>query len=232
MKGIALAYPFYKDITDVKASWFYVWGSCNVAGCVPMSRNGEDPNLPPDYNGYILLFNEPNNPEPYGHPIDPLEAVVIYLQLCDKYSHAKWVVGNVSAWGLDWLCEFYTHCDRPPQAYGMHGYVEGWITPQDLMNWWTEAHDNLGGDFWITEFADSTGNTKNDEALVKYFKANSWIKRWAYFTNRAKGDEPWYPSGWNVQLFDQNGKMTKIGRWYSGKHFVFLPIIHRNYARE
>ena len=61
------------------------------------------------------------------------------------------------------------------------------------------------------------------------FKKRPWIERWAYFTNRAKGDEPWYPESWTVQLFDwDTGEPTDIGRWYMGElHNTYMPVVTR-----
>jgi hypothetical protein len=199
-----------------------------------MSYAGEDPKLSADYSGYVLLFNEPNNIAPFGSPILPEEGAVLYQILRNKYPLAKWVIGNVSAWAFDWLVKFDKACGGPDghaivSAWGMHGYVEAQITAQQLISWWTQAHSILGGTFWITEWADTLGNVKNDDTIVKFFEAQAWIERYAYFTNRAKGDEPWYPKEWNVPLFDwTTGKPTKIGNWFiKGLHQVYIPIVHK-----
>lgn len=234
-KGIAMPYVFAEDLERTNSTWYYNWGACPTiyGDCVPMSYAGEDPQLPKNYNGYILLFNEPNNFPPYGQTITPQEGAAIYLNLRALYPNAKWVVGNVSAWSLQWLIDFRAACGSSyiaPEAWGMHGYVEAWITTKHLINWWTEAHNVIGGNFWITEWADTHGNIKNDELLANWFETQDWIKRWAYFCNRAKGTEPWYPSDWVVQLFEwDTGIPTEIGNWYiNGINYIYIPLmIHR-----
>jgi hypothetical protein len=227
-----MPYVFTEDLIRTNSSWYYDWGACPSipAGCVPMSYAGENPNLPKDYRGYILLFNEPNNFPPYGETITPQEGATIYLNLRTLYPNAKWIVGNVSAWSLQWLVDFRAACGDnyvAPAAWGIHGYVEAWITTGQLIDWWTEAHDTMGGTFWITEWADTNGNIENDEFLINWFESQNWIERWAYFCNRAKGTEPWYPTDWVVQLFNWGtGEPTKIGNWYiNGMVYIFLPLV-------
>jgi hypothetical protein len=201
-----------------------------------MVRNGEDPSLPVDYSGYVLLFNEPNNPEPYGHPIAPADAVVIFTQLREKYSNARFVVGNVNIYSRRWMIDFWRLCRitpgcELPEYLGFHIYVSD---DQEVYN----LHKYLDGMYqyeypntkwWITEFADVTGNVSRDEAMVREFKSRDWIERWAYFTNRASGKEPWYPADWNVQLIDwYSGELTNIGEWYAhGFHRSILPLVSK-----
>jgi len=237
-KGLAMAYFVPEDLITLGVSWYYTWNVYQPnmpPGFVPMSRNGEDPNLPLDYSGYVLLFNEPNNIEPYGHPITPENGAQIYIGFVEKYPKAKWVVGNVSVWSWDWLADFRDNCGnyKLPDAWGIHAYIEMFIdltTTKMLLN---AAHNNLGGKFWITEFADTTGNVKNDDRLTDYFYNTSWIERWSYFTNRATGSESWYPKYWNkVQLFDfETNELTAIGEWYAKDkkpYFIWLPFIKKD----
>jgi hypothetical protein len=223
-KGIGMPYIYPEDLTRMKASWYYDWSSSHYDDprYVPMSRNGDDPNLPLDYAGYILLFNEPNNVEPFGHPIPATSAAFIYAELQKKYHLAKWVVGNVNVvGGWNWLDVFNQSCKILNTHYvapiwGIHCYIEGYILPECIMAWMKKLYGYLGGEFWVTEWADTTGSMIYDNILLNYFKANTWITRQAYFTNRAKGDEGWFPRDWKVQLFDwDTGELTNIGKWYA-----------------
>ena len=61
-KGLGVAYPQYpEDIARMDIDWWYAWGSNQSTDpkYVPMSWCGENPNLPSDYSGYVLVFNEP-----------------------------------------------------------------------------------------------------------------------------------------------------------------------------
>lgn len=231
-KGIGMPYVFIEDLRRTNSSWYYNWGSCpNISdGCVPMSWGGADPNLPVDYNNYVMLFNEPDRPDQAN--ITPENALIIYKELKLKYTSAKWVVGNT--FYPNWLYTFKSLCQADedcimPEYWGIHAYLGNIEYLPFMTTQLTVAHNKLGGIFWITEFASVYGDVSTDEGLVRFFKSQSWIERYAIFCNRAQGNEPWYPTGWDVQLFDwDTGEPTKIGRWYSdGLHNAYLPIIHR-----
>jgi hypothetical protein len=238
-KGIGMAYMYPEDLIRMKADWWYVWGGCPTntpSGCVPMSYDGESPNLPLSYSGYVLLFNEPDNPPPFGGTLTPKEAIVKYMKLCDEFSNVKWVVGNVNIFYRMWMHDFWSLCKATPGCI-MPKYL-GWHIYISTENEAKHLHLFLDGmqklefpntRWWITEFADITGNISNDDIMVNEFKKRDWIERWAYFTNRASEEEGWYPIGWDVQLFDwETGEMTAIGKWYANDvHKEYLPIIQR-----
>lgn len=235
-KGIAMAYPSLTDIEAVSADWYYYYGTCSEPNCVPMSWCGEDVNLSPDYMGYILLFNEPENPAQCN--ITPEVGLSRYEILLAKYPNAKWVVGNSIFWGTwnDWLYSFRDLCtaqDVPlPYAWGVHIYV--YSSPEKNMPFiqqeMGQLHQDFSQPFWVTEFAEVKGNVFMDDAMVRYFQSQPWIERYAYFTNRAQGDEAWYPYGWKVQLSDYaTGELTAIGKWYrDGLHRTFLGMVIKN----
>jgi hypothetical protein len=230
-KGIAMPYVYAEDLERTNSSWYYVWGPCWSSyppGCVPMSWGGEDPNLPLDYSGYVLLFNEPDRPEQAN--ITPENGVIIYKEFKLKYPQAKWVVGNV--WYAQWLYTFRDLCVADPSCelpaiWGLHMYVGGIDHLPKMLAYIESAYKNLNGTFWITEFASVSGNISVDEGIVRFFESHPWIERWAYFCNRASGTEPWYPKSWNVQLFDwDTGEPTPIGNWYTnGLSRHFLPLV-------
>lgn len=239
-KGIAMAYPQYQEDLEQLGdnTWYYNWGACPIgdAHCVPMSRDGSDPELPLDYSGYVLLFNEPNNPEPYGHPIPPNDAVGIYMTLTNQYPDAKWVVGNVNLFTRRWMWEFWNGCINTegcilPTYLGWHIYVTDDSEAINLHLFLDGIHQYEYPDtvWWITEFADVNGNISNDARIVHEFESRPFIQRWAYFTNRATGAEPWYPIGWKVSLFNWNtGEPTDIGKWYiDGLNKIFIPIMEK-----
>jgi hypothetical protein len=55
------------------------------------------------------------------------------------------------------------------------------------------------------------------------------VERYAAFINRATGEEPWYPRGWqNVRLVSDDGALTDLGHAYSDKRQkVYMPMIIR-----
>lgn len=235
-KGLAMAYPNQEDLSRLgKDIWFYDWGSraYDNPNYVPMSWCGEDPNLPLDYSGYLLLFNEPEVETQCN--ITPQEGIDHYLILKDKYPDARFIVGNTTFWGgwQYWLNFFWDLCNANqacimPEYWGVHVYISGdpsWVpyVKTEL----THLHNKIGGVFWITEFAEIGGDVKTDSALMSLFATTPWIARWAYFTNRSAPDAPWVLDGWKVDLFDWNtGEITDIGKWYIGNSYItMLPIV-------
>lgn len=245
-KGLAMAYPVYQEDLQRLGDnvWFYDWASnhYNNPNYVPMSYKGEDPNLSFEYSGYILLFNEPNGEVPYGYPINVSDGVSIYAGLIQEYPHAKFVVGNVIFWGSwnDWIVDFKNLCQQQgisvPNYWGLHVYLdtkgyEDYFTSFTI-NELTALHDQIGGTFWITEFADIHANILMDDRLIQIFESHNWIDRWAYFTNRISGEagEP-IPPGWTCELFNwSTGNPTLVGSWYIGEeyHQKFLSLIMRH----
>jgi len=236
-KGIGMPYsPYPEDLERMGASWYYNWSPTIAPNCVPAFRMGDVPGFPLDYSGYVLLFNEPNNPEPYGHPIPPDEAVVIYMQLYDTYPRVVWVVGNVNIFYRHWMIDFWRICKETPgcvmpEYLGFHVYIDNDEDAAHLHLFLDGMHklEFPNTKWWITEFADVYGGIYNDALILSEFRKRAWIERWAIFCNRAKGDEPWYPAGWNVQLFDWvSDEPTDIGRWYANDvHNIFMPMVQR-----
>jgi hypothetical protein len=231
-KGIAMPYVFAEDLERTNSSWYYNWGTCSTIppGCVPMSWSGTDPNLPTDYSDYILLFNEPDRPDQAN--LTPETGIIIYKQFKLKYPDAKWVVGNT--FYPEWLYKFRDLCLTDvncimPEYWGLHAYMGNIEYLSSTINRVKSAHNNLGGTFWITEFAAVYGDIKADDGLVKFFESQPWIERWAIFCNRAQGTEPWYPTHWVVRMFDwDTGAPTKIGNWYiNGLYDNLLPLVMR-----
>lgn len=238
-KGIALNDGTYldSDLQTMGAGWYYTWTefpnpnsqSSTFAEYIPMSYYGlYDTNLlSTDYDGFVLFLNEPNSAQPYGAGIGSKEAAYRYSEFVKMYPNAKLVVGNVSAWGAGWFLNFWTELilmypDTPlPDYYGMHGYVEEWITVSDLESWWSGlpglAYQITGKypkEIWITEFADTTGNTENLKVLMDYIESNPYITRYAYFTNRYDPLQPWIPTTWHDFGLWENNSISPVGEVY------------------
>ena len=226
-KGLAMMHPeFRQDLTSLKVSWYYTWGTSqdllNDSSYIPMSRDGSIVNLPNNYSGFLLVFNEPNNPEPYGCNITPIVAIERYRILGNKFPKAKMVVGGISCWDSaysgDWLktfCSLLKTQKLPkPYALAVHGYRESWITVSDIKSWWVKQQKIVGTKVWITEMGDTEGNVANLKSLIDWIKKQSWIERYAVFTNRSN-HEAW-SIGDGVNLIDWNtGKLTAIGEYYA-----------------
>lgn len=230
-KGIALVTNILSDLWEVGAGWYYTW-SCSAEHLkdnryVPMAYSGLVPdNLPEDYDGFVLFLNEPNNPAPFGANITPQLAAERYSKFMLERPLAKLVVGNISAWASMWIIEFIwaldaSYPDTPkPKYYGLHGYVESWITVEQLVKWWDSIerfiyqYSGIQPEIWITEFADTLGNTEKLLDLLNIIENKKYITRYAYFTNRYDPEAEYIPIGWYDFGLFENDKLSPIGEVY------------------
>lgn len=227
-KGIALVTDKISDLDAVGAGWYYTWTSLPTIKedkrYVPMSYYGLfDESLPLDYSDFVLFLNEPNNPAPFGAWITPNLAAERYIKFIEARPNSKLVVGNTSAWSTQWHYDFLQEIklyNVPlPKYVGLHGYVESWITPSTLEFYWNQTKllyksFDIDATFWITEFADTTGNVENMKSLMRIIYGYDWITRYAYFTNRYDPEAEYIPDGWyNFGLFE-NDKLSPIGEIY------------------
>jgi hypothetical protein len=247
IKGVAMAHPEYpEDILRLGSGvWYHTFGACpdNANNCIPYSRDGSDPNLDINYNGYVFLFYEPDIDEPWGHYINPFEAVNLYMALDAKYKYAEWIVGNVTFHGQweAWLemfsdiCHYTVGC-KQPDYYGVNVLLSCLPGYEDkecinyVDDWLNIAYNDVETPIWITVFADVQGNILFDDIMTDYFNSHNWIKGWFYLTNRLSGDEPWLtPSFGDIALFDwDTGEPTAIGEWYIEDiipNRVFMPVV-------
>ena len=232
-KGIALVDPYLQDLDSVGATWYYTWTHYPVPTAderyIPMSYYGLfDDNLPVDYDGFVLFLNEPNSPAPFGSEISPRVAADRYVAFVTARPNAKLVVGNCSAWSQGWYLYFVVELmenypDAPlPEYYGFHGYIESYITPQQLDDWWDTSQrviEQVGGqpvEVWVTEFADTTGDTESLTDLMDVIQSKEYITRFAYFTNRYDPTQPYIPDGWHdFNLIEDDGTLSPVGAIYA-----------------
>lgn len=229
-KGIALVENNLNDLDSVGASWYYTWTPYPTikedTRYIPMSYYGEfNDDLPVDYDGFVLFLNEPNNPSPYGANIAPDLAAVRYREFCLKRPLCKLVVGNTSMWATGWFYDFINYLKRfgdipMPKYVGIHGYIEGDFDYLTVEFWWNqlrkcwETEAGYRPIFWITEFAETTGNVEQLKNLLSVIKRNDWITRYAYFTNRYDKDAAYIPTNWyDFGLFEDN-ILSPVGETY------------------
>lgn len=238
-KGIALNDGTYlqSDMSDMGAGWYYTWTefpnpnsqSSTFAEYVPMSYYGlYDTNLlSTDYDGWILFLNEPNNPAPYGSAIGSRLGAQRYADFVATYPNAKLVVGNVSVFATGWFINFWdelktNYPDTPfPIYYGIHGYTEDWINLYWVSSWINGFPDFIyrstgiyPKEIWITEFCETTGDTVAFQDLLDLWYSNSYVTRYAYFTNRYDPLQPWIPSTWHDFGLWENNSISPMGEVY------------------
>jgi hypothetical protein len=215
--GLPTGHAVLSDVDLLGASWYYDWGNSGYKDSryVPMSWAGEPIDLPQDYNGYLLILNEPEHQSQAN--LTPEEGARRVIELSKVFPKAKLIIGGVGYWGRGWLLQFVFELkDYQPAGWHVHGYVEAWLTTQDIIDYWLWARDILpGGEFWITEFADTNTDSKE---LIDYVKQQKWINRYAWFANRLNGNESWYPSNWiNNPALIVDGQLTERGKYYRNK---------------
>ena len=232
-KGIALVEPYLQDLDSVGATWYYTWTHYPKPKIdpryIPMSYYGLfDGNLPVDYNGFVLFLNEPNSQAPFGSEISPSLAAERYALFVQAQPNAKLIVGNCSAWSVAWYMNFIIavrdNYDVPlPKYIGVHGYVEDWITAPQLDLYWSDIKrviEQVGmyqiEEMWVTEFADTTGDTASLTALMDVIQSKPYITKFAYFTNRYDPTQPYIPAGWHdFNLINSDGTLSPIGLIYA-----------------
>lgn len=213
--GLASGHRIASDVDLLHCSWYYDWDVTSDPDprYVPMSWSGGMVNLPSDYSGYLLVLNEPENP--YQANQSPTEAAARVLALQAAFPNANLIIGGVGVWGGSWLLSFVAALgDYRPAGWHVHGYVESYLTPQDVIDFWDWARSvTPGGEFWITEFADTNGS---GQELVNSLRGNPWVTRFAWFANRLDGTESWYPQNWanNPALISPSGQLTSYGLIY------------------
>jgi hypothetical protein len=260
---------FAKDIESLGVQWYYNYSgsspiSIEMASVgiifIPMSYDGEDPKLPTEYTGYLLVFNEPDVRSQAN--LNQRQAVDRYLALKNKYKKAILVVGGVSAfvenagwyscvdskgspisdvdgrpiksWISCFMDEFERRgiTDQIPKYWHAHAYLNegtdavGHLKIEAAMQTLTSLHEKTGGNYWITEYSDVTGNVINFSSFTQWLKNQVWIRRFAPFATRISGNESWYPKAFwglpqHVSLIDfsssssSNPILTNLGKAYS-----------------
>jgi hypothetical protein len=159
-----------------------------------------------------LVYNEPD--EPMWGVMAPEVGSSRYNTLTLKYPNAKMIVGNVTQNGYAWLNTFKSLCAKLPYAWGIHAYTGSATKPIDVQKRIEDTHEAIGGTFWITEWADIHGIVDHDNQMMDWLNSTGWIERWAYFTNRASGQESWWIPGWKPQLWNMDGAITEVGEWW------------------
>jgi hypothetical protein len=209
--GLGCTYIFPEDL--IGTNWFYTWGRrSSDPNCIPMSWAGEQIRLPDGYGGYLLAFNEPDDSSQANLSVD--RAAYLYGQLVQMYPAARIVLGNTTQNGIGWLRSLRDKISVQPYAWGIHAYTGSATEPWYVQGKIEAVHAELGGSLWITEWADIHGVIEHDQSMFDWLNSTEWIERWAYFTNRASGQESWWIPGWKPQLWNMDGTITEVGDWW------------------
>jgi hypothetical protein len=212
-KGLAMAMPPSTDAALLDVSWRYSWRPRdpfpNSQGqYVPMTWDGK-PVMPEGFSGNLLVMNEPNVPHQLN--ISPSEAAVRVNVLRENYPQARLIGPNHSVFAVNWIREFLTK--ETFDCYGIHCYIEGWVTVEKAIELMTEQHELTGGTYWITEYGSMRGDLGEFKAVTEWFMEQPWIERIAAYTNRQELGAWWAISS-GVELVRED-KLTEIGTYYA-----------------
>ena len=232
-KGIAMSLNIRSDVDLLDADWWYYYGNnpnpidLLDTRYVPMLQQGAiTANVPVDYSGYILVFNEPDL---QGWALySPQEAYDQWQVLRSHYSQAKIVFGNISHLGLWWIEDFMVLCDTDcPELWGIHCYP--WNDWQPCIDFLTPVYDIIGTEMWLTETqATPDGNPRLLLDIMEWANETPWVERFAVFGNRDMSGEVWWPSSWGDVALVEDDQLTELGRVYKDEAFkIFLPMITR-----
>lgn len=201
-------------IDALNVDWYYTWGTKQIVDApvefVPMIW-GKNP-FPDVEWDTILVLNEPDRPDQSNVTVD--DAVSIWNSVHAKRRGSPATAGNAlkSEWFSlfmqivrpDFIC---IHWYGPPNPDSLLKLVDGLYTKYSLP-------------VWVTEFSVAQWNTTKrmytvDEVLnfmkvvVPELKSRSHVERFAWKT-RAQTD----PYMGTSALFDDNGKLTRVGELY------------------
>jgi hypothetical protein len=223
-KGVALLdWHHMEDIDRLGASWYYGWGEyCKDDGrCVNMVRSMQAPRACYDR---LLVGNEPNAREPFGHPIDPASAATAVLAIENQCPGTKLIVGNVSAddwntaggWGngAAWLAAFLANYQAQSgrafsQTLGVHCYTTDGANY--CINRFAQMRAVYAGEMWVTEFNTQHGDTIQFTRLLQAINSYGY-SAYAVYTNRNDGASYDLP-GTAMVLSD--GNLTNNGQVYA-----------------
>lgn len=231
-KGVSLAYGYCQDVARLGGGWNYNWKTEPIPGCeagfVPMiwgrfSEMDLRMAIPwATWSGWLLGFNEPDRPEQAN--IAPEEAATLWRQIEEARPSGVGLVSPVTAQGnLNWLRQwrsaYYAQYNEYPHvdAWAFHYYGGSADDLLNALNTLIAQLDAWGepDEVWVTEFGrcDSEGGRFMDD-VIKAFKANPRVTRYAWFTNRLRGDEPCGDSCIGCRLLTMEGQITPFGQRY------------------
>lgn len=222
LKGLAMVDTGHmEDLAKLNASFYYVWGWCDAANCIPMVRSWQ---LPPSCPAMLLVGNEPNAIEPYGAPMSPKNAAAATLAIERQCPQTKLIAGNVSAddwssvggWGSgkNWLQQFALEYRRlTGHAFGGAAGVHCYTTSSTA--WCVNRLNSIRGVWpgaWaLTEFNVLNGDAAQMTAWMKYIRGAGFTHV-SLYTNRQFGQGYDLPG---ASVVNADGTLTPIGAVYA-----------------
>jgi len=231
------------DLDKIGADWAYnwTWDTQGNPRLVPMIRDVTkmDHLLEAVENAkasrdWLMGFNEPDKPEPYGHLTTPAEGADAWRAIEKAATDIKLLSPAPSQDDPDWLWQmvaaYKSRYGGKPRfdAIGVHYYsgcppdIEG--GKRHLLRVRREALAH-GYDvpLWSTEFGGwcvwpnpRSGNERMMRELIPWMKERPWIARYSWFMSLIPPDVPWLPGDFSsCSLIDwQTRELSELGRLY------------------
>jgi len=243
LRGVGLTGPVVA-VDQLAVAWYYTWfWQCPadrrflpmIRGRPEMAHLREAVDCAKSGDGWLMGFNEPNNPEPYGNNIPPAEAAEMWRRIEEVAVGVKLLSPAPSQEDFGWLwrmvAEYKRLYGQKPRfdAIGVHWY--NWQNPSEVQ----PAKDYLlrvrrealahgyNVDVWLTEFAGhvnradpSGGHQLLMRELIPWMRGQSWIARYAWFASLVKPVEPWCAGCQHCSLTYSDGSLTPLGELYRG----------------
>lgn len=241
--GVGLSGPC-QAVDLLGVDWYYNWhwrpcGGLAGARFVPMIRDVRrmaELRQAVEYarpSGWLMGFNEPDLPEPWGYLTTPEEAAEAWRVIEREAAGIKLVSPVPSQEDFDWLWRMVAayearYGERPRfDAIAVHWY--NWRDPGSVQ----PAKDYLlqvrrealahGYDkpLWLTEFAGHIGTS--DPAgghrrlmgeLIPWMRQQGWIGRYAWYASLVRPVESWCIGCQYCSLTREDGGLTLIGEVY------------------
>jgi len=242
MRGVCGFAYFDKIGADWAYSW--TWDTRGNPKFVPMIRDVTKMEYLPEAvenaqaSGWLMGFNEPDMPEPYGHLTTPAEGARAWRTIEKAATEIRLVSPVPSQLDFGWLwrmvAAYKSRYGEKPRfdAIAVHYYslcppdIEG--SKRHLLRVRQEALAH-GYDvpIWLTEFGGccpwpdpSNGNEQMMRELIPWMKQQPWIGRYAWFMALIPPDVSWLPGDFsNCSLIDwETRELTELGQLYGTWH--------------
>lgn len=210
-----LHYPFpQRDIEYIPFLWCDIYPSLKYDN--PVINYFEKLKLlPENYSGYLLFVNEPDLKGSItdGGQCERTPRQVAHMLLATREICPKCIIVGPAISHEDyranwtWLRAFYEEVKslkiKPPEIAAIHTYLEE--KPNliiDSLFMMLLEYKNSPTKVWVTEFA--TKNPKQMEYMINFYKNDSRVERYAWFTAR----------NWQADLITRDGELTQLGIQY------------------
>lgn len=213
---------FFEDKAQLRPSWIhdYSCAKTQTGGetYVPFlsdeamsDRCATDQLIPADYDGYIMLYNEPELPFQAGLTV--ADALDLFAIDHARYPDAKWIAPSM-LWpnGEQWHTWFHQQVDNDLIAgIAVHFFWQDEVAAIDEVYQWMVDMGLEDKELWVTEFS-SCHNWEGTAELERIFNGydnDPRVTRYAYY--KARDDGSWWAECEKALLDFETGDCLELG---------------------